>query len=50
VCTSSTPPPCGSGLYCAANSIPGSSQCMSGSQLVYCCAPGHVIVNGACSP
>jgi len=40
---------CGFGLFCAANQIPGASACLSGTQPVFCCAPGHTIVNGACS-
>jgi hypothetical protein len=47
--TTTTPPPCGFGLFCAGSSIPGSSQCMSGMQALFCCPSGQTIVNGACS-
>ncbi len=40
---------CGTGLFCAAGAIPGSSACMSGSTQIYCCPSGQTIVNGACS-
>ena len=42
-------PACGSGLFCAGGPIPGASQCMSGTQAIYCCPSGQTIVNGACS-
>jgi hypothetical protein len=42
-------PQCGSGRFCAGNQIPGSSPCLAGAQTIFCCAPGHTIVNGACN-
>jgi hypothetical protein len=47
--TSSSLPACGSGLYCAVNSVPGASQCMSGSQPLFCCPSGQQIINGVCT-
>ena len=47
--TSSSTPPCGSGLYCSGGPIPGASACLSGSQTLFCCPSGQTIINGACS-
>jgi len=47
--SSSSIPPCGSGLFCSGSSIPGASQCMSGTQPLYCCPSGQTIVNGVCT-
>lgn len=43
------PPLCGTGLFCAGNQLSGSTACIAGTQTIYCCAPGHTIINGACS-
>jgi len=43
------PPACGTGLFCAGGPISGASPCIANSQTIYCCAPGHTIVNGACN-
>jgi lysozyme len=48
-CTSSSIPPCGTGLFCAGNQIPGSSACTANAQTIFCCPSGQTIVNGACS-
>jgi lysozyme len=48
-CQGATVPPCGNGLWCAWNALPGSSQCMSGSSSIYCCPAGQTIVNDACA-
>jgi murein DD-endopeptidase MepM/ murein hydrolase activator NlpD len=49
-CQGGAIPRCGANLFCALNPIPGSTQCFTGTQNAFCCAPGHTIVNGACSP
>jgi hypothetical protein len=42
-------PACGAGLYCSVGSVSGASQCMSGTQPLYCCPSGQTIVNGVCT-
>ena len=47
--STTTLPSCGSGLYCSVGAVTGASQCLSGSQALYCCPSGQTIVNGVCT-
>jgi hypothetical protein len=41
---------CGSGLFCYTSSTGGATQCLSGSQVLFCCPSGFSRAGGSCLP